>query len=353
MSRGERGGAGVNYANGDWYYFVARYEQGAVNAPSLLTLSTYDSTGSLLEQGQQTTPNNYTVRATGSNMSIGSFAHTNHFQGNLDEIRISRGLVDRKWQLNHLREVVADTFDNTHDYKAAGVAGTVWDGLLNPGGAGVIATTNSPAMPGDGNLEIAIPGSSAVGFDATYNNAPFLFKNVPGGLDFDAQLVLESTTAGNYSAAGLMVRLADPLADGIAGVANQEDFLSLVYHNFGAVQNTVRSLNDGSQTDTNYNAGAIERFLRITREDDLFSLYTRPDKFAEWRLLHTQQRGDLAGEVQVGLWHGYFGGGTAGSAQFENFLLLVAPEPSSLVLLGLGIAALLGVRPRRRSGSAG
>jgi hypothetical protein len=348
------GGAGHNYANGEWHYFVARYdEQGAGNA-DLLTLNTYDQTGQLLETGQAVAPSGFDIAATSSNLFVGSQFDSNKFLGNVDEIRISRGLVDRKWQLNHLREVAVDTFDNTHDYKAAGVAGTMWDGLLNPGGASVIATNNSPTSAGDGNLEIAIPGGSAVGFDAAFNNAPFLFKNVAGETDFDAQLVLDSTTAGNYSAAGLMVRLADPLADGIAGVANQEDFLSLVYHNFGTVRNTVRNLDDGSQTtNAHYNVDAFERFLRVTREDDLFSLYTRPDKFAEWQLLHTQQRADLAGDVQVGLWHGYFGGGTAGSGQFENFLLMVTPEPSSLLLLAIGVAALLGVRTRRRVGAAG
>jgi len=347
------GGAGHNYADGDWHYFVARYDERGAGQQDALTLSTYDQSGSLIESGQALAPTGFNIAATTGNLSVGSVIHTTHFQGNLDEVRISRGLVEEAWQLNHIA-TTADTFDNRHDYKAAGTAGTVWDGLLFPGNASVISTANSPTAAGDGNLVITVPGNVAAGWDHLLNNAPFLYQDIAGDEDFDAQMVLESLTQANYSVAALMVRLADPLSDGVAGVNNLEDFLMLSYDNFGGwMSNRRRSVDDGAVSDLRLTPnGTQHRYMRVTRDDGgLFSLYSRAHDGDEWILQETFSRPDLAGDVQLGLWYGLFGGGNTGTAEFENFIVHtpradVIPEPATLALLGLGLAAL--ARRRRR-----
>jgi len=346
------GGAGHNYADGQWHYFIARYEEKGAGEQDVLSLATYDDAGNLIEQGQSLAPVGFDMAATSGNMSVGSVVHTTHFQGTLDDIRITLGLVESKWQLNNVR-VAVDTFDNTHDYKAAGTAGTIWDGLLGADNATVVATSNSPTLSGDGNLEITVPGTVNAGWDHVHNNAPYLFKNVSVAEDFDAQMVVESTTAAPYSSAGLMVRLADPLADGVGGVNNQEDFLSLIFDNWsGDQRNRRRSLDDGAASDLFLTPnGTQHSFLRITREGDLLSLYTRAADGDPWILQETLVRPDLAGNVQVGVWYGLFGAGNTGTAQLENFILTTTvPEPSTFLLVSLGVVGLALTCRRRRRG---
>jgi hypothetical protein len=342
------GGAG--YADGNWYGFVATYQEKGPGQQDVLSLTTYNNTGDVIETGSFLAPVGFNIQPTTQNLGIGTSIFANPFDGNLDEIRISRGLVQTAWRLSNVTGVYNDTFDNTHDYKTDGVAGTMWDGIVNgTGAASTFATSNGPTATGDGDLQLDIAAGAAVGFDSDRANAPFMFKTVAADEAFDVQIVIDSTTHASYSVLGLMVRDA---ADGLTGGAANadEDYISLNYDNFGAPKINIRSSDDGSVTNPLTNQ-PFERYLRIVREYDQFSFYSRALDTDNWDLLYTLTRSDLTGEVQVGFWYGLFGNaGTspAGSAQIENFLLITTTIPTPAALpAGLALLTLATMRRRR------
>ncbi|MEI6645263.1 MAG: hypothetical protein WCP12_04425 [bacterium] len=104
---------------------------------------------------------------------------------------------------------VVDDFGASRDYLVSGVSGTIWDGILYQSAANVLNTTGTA-----GELTIGTP-NSAVGWDGTHVNAPYLFRNVTG--DFDVRVQVTAGTTANYTIAGLLVRLAPASADGNAG----------------------------------------------------------------------------------------------------------------------------------------
>lgn len=215
---------------------------------------------------------------------------------------------------------ITDDFSTSRDYLTAGVTGTLWDGIRNQSAANVLNTTGTA-----GELTIGAP-SSAVGWQDTLSNAPYIYKNVTG--DFDARVKVTGGTTVNYSIAGLLVRLDPANADGNAA----EDFVMVTDNLFNG-QNQLRSVNDNAQSDSGGYAGAAA-YLRLTRVGSVFNAYTSSDG-TTW----TQRawgggdlnltRADLGGTVQLGLTHGAFVTGNTTYARFDNFTLITPDAPTA------------------------
>ncbi|MEI7908753.1 MAG: autotransporter-associated beta strand repeat-containing protein [Verrucomicrobiota bacterium] len=211
---------------------------------------------------------------------------------------------------------VTDDFSTSVDYLTAGVSGTIWDGIYNQPAAYVLNTTGTA-----GQLTIGTP-SSAVGWDGTHANAPFLYKSVTG--DFDARVQTTAGRTANYTIAGLLVRLDPAGADGDAG----EDFVNISYQWFNTF-NQLRSVNDNVQSDSpQYDFPlAGQKYLRLTRSGNVFRGYTSSDGISwtprAWTgSTYDLTRADLGGTVQVGLTEGAFVAGNATYAGFDNFSLI-------------------------------
>ncbi len=215
-------------------------------------------------------------------------------------------------------DTVTDDFSTSHDYLTGGVSGTIWDGIWNQSAANVLNTTGP-----SGELTIGTP-SSAVGWDGSHANAPFLYKNVTG--DFDARVQVTAGTAVNYTIAGLLVRLNPANADGNAG----EDFVMITRNWFGG-GNQLRRVDDNAQSDSGGYTPVVA-YLRLTRTGNVFRGYTSSDG-TTW----TQRawggggldltRADLGGTVQLGLTEGAFVAGNNTSARFDNITLITPDLP--------------------------
>jgi len=204
---------------------------------------------------------------------------------------------------------VTDDFSTSRDYLTGGVSGTIWDGVYNQSAANVLNTTGTA-----GELTIGTP-SSAVGWDGTHANAPYLYKNVTG--DFDVRVQVTAGTTANYTIAGLLVRLDPASADGNAG----EDFVMVSRNWFGGGGNGLRSVNDNVQSGLGGYAGT---HLRLTRTGNVFRGYTSSDGTIWTPRAWTGStydliRADLAGTVQVGLTEGAFVTGNVTWVRFDNF----------------------------------
>jgi regulation of enolase protein 1 (concanavalin A-like superfamily) len=228
---------------------------------------------------------------------------------------------------------IIDNFNTSVDYLTAGVSGTIWDGIHNQAAANVLNTTATV-----GELTIGTP-SSAVGWDGGKANAPYLYKNVTG--DFDASVQMTVGIHVNYTIAGLMVRLDPANSDGIAG----EDFVMINRNWWGSDGGSfsLRSVNDNVQSDSPQ-IRPVSAYVRLTRTGNVFRGYTGTDGITwtprAWTgTTFDLTRADLGGTVQLGLTQGAFLAGNVTSVQFDNFTLI--PEPSTALLGGLGLIALL------------
>jgi streptogramin lyase len=218
---------------------------------------------------------------------------------------------------------LTDAFNVSHDYSGGNVAGTVWDGVLNP--ANLALGNANLTKPG----ELTWSSTANSGWENTQDNAPTLYKLVSG--DFDASVEITSMTTAAFADGGLIVRAAN-LGDAGPG----EDYVALRYFAAGNF-NATRSTDNG--VTTNFNYPALDPFLRITRTGSTFTFYTRPNEQVPWVLRDTQVRTDLGAlsQLQVGLWFGTFST-NPGTVTFDNFRLGNLPatttEGQSVMLSG-------------------
>jgi hypothetical protein len=232
---------------------------------------------------------------------------------------------------------VQDNFEAFHDYLKAGVAGTIWSGILNADKALQIGTqpTEIDGKKTAGQLVIKVPKGSNAGWSQsergqTFKTGPFLYIEVLPG-DFEAQVEIPTMTLGHWSALGLMAR------------KDNNNFISINRHNFAypatgnnnAVNFATRNEIDGVDFGTWHNDGAYRhdsehkgRFaLRLVRMDDAFMASYSVDGGEAWTPMDWAEDGgsvchrkDMRGPLQVGIWYGTFSD-MPGAAAFDKFML--------------------------------
>lgn len=204
---------------------------------------------------------------------------------------------------------VTDTFGVSHDFKADGVAGTIWDGFFyNVLGGNTTVAAADANISNAGRLTLRSTNGSWENGD---NDGILLYKTVSG--DFDVSVQVISMNNPNWHDAGLMARVAN-LADAGAG----EDWVAVKY--FACDNNNGhRSVDDNATTTSEVGAPA-QPWLRLTRVGDTFTSYRSTDG-SSWSQISATTRADMNGlAVQVGIWEATFSG-NEGDAQFDNFSL--------------------------------
>lgn len=232
---------------------------------------------------------------------------------------------------------VTDDFSVAHDYLTQGVAGTIWDGVMN-GGAVTVANTTANA----GVLTTTLSNAAGYGWYQGQADAPFLYKNVSASEDFTMQVAVAASSAGNYMVAGLMVYKDD---NNFAGVnANYFSMRSVV----------LRSVDDGvAALDQFFGDGSTNVFPCYLKLNYVASTSTLLASFGNdgttWTDSTPIVRMDLTGTLRVGITYSDYQAQVA-TAQFDNFSLTTGtvPEPSSLVLMTAGLFGLLAYAWRKR-----
>jgi hypothetical protein len=209
---------------------------------------------------------------------------------------------------------LADNFDVSHNYSGGNVAGTGWDGVLNP----------DNLLSGDADITATATATWAAtansGWENNLDNGPMLYKMVTG--DFDVSVHVKSITTDLWSDGGLIARV--PGATG-----STENYVALRYFGVGGFNATRNTVNSST---TNNNYPGFEPYLRITRTGTTFKFFTKAKSTDPWTLRDTVARSDIpvGSPMQVGLWFGTFLTGNLGRIQFNHFRLSAAGEANTI-----------------------
>ena len=217
---------------------------------------------------------------------------------------------------------ITNNFDNSFDYMANGVAGTMWDGVYLdfgdvPGGIqgpDIGATIQANETSNPGFLTVQTTGTSWSGAN---DDGFFIFKVVSGDFDVSVQNVEPFDNTPNHFG-GLLARAfttngpawGAPLSTTSTNAS--ENWLNITRFNEFSIGDQIRyatnaadiqisaPFNSGS---TNYNTETNNnRYFRITRIVNTFSFYDKTNQSDGWILETNITRSDLAGiPMQVGI----------------------------------------------------
>jgi hypothetical protein len=217
---------------------------------------------------------------------------------------------------------ITNNFDNSLDYLANGVAGSMWDGVYlgfgdiyggnDAGDVGYTLEANETANPGYLTVQ-----SSQTDWAGSGDDGFFLFKVVSGDFDVSVENV-EPFANPAYHMGGLLARAYT--ASGPhwgAPYGGSENFAFLArFQEFG-LDEDIRYATNGVDMDNQFPVpGAstdtmTSRYFRITRVGDVFSFFTKTNQSDGWALHGSLTRGDLAGvPMQVGIADAAFGSST-------------------------------------------
>ncbi|MBN1506076.1 MAG: hypothetical protein JW955_04475 [Sedimentisphaerales bacterium] len=233
--------------------------------------------------------------------------------------------------------VFSDDFATAHDYLAAGVAETGWDGFLGLG-AGETANAIDASISRDGQLYLESVGASLS--EPWSAMPPFLYKVVEGDFIATVKVTEYAGTADApvyHNNCGLMAR-ATP-EDAGAG----EDWISVDYFPIWGCGNMVRVANDGARTEpcNNHLAWNAGTYLQLERKGDTFYARVSSDGQTWQQLCDPFVRKDLAIiPLQVGLFQCAYSDAVSYAAfddfRVESFAQLKAtlksPEDKSRVV---------------------
>ncbi len=239
---------------------------------------------------------------------------------------------------------ITDNFDTSHNYLTGGVAGTIWDGVMN----GNYAQAMDANVTSTGQLTLASLDNSStkIGWEKSLATGLLLYKSVSG--DFTAQVKVTDVVNAIYDGGMLMVYKDD------------SNFVMLQVMNFGSRRYRTRLaiVESGSETagpeSANYNNPPVYLKLMYTSATSTFNAWTSSDgtnwSVRPWiggddHLVHSA----MTGTLRVGLAFGsYSPNSTNRWAKFDDFSLTVIPEPGTGVLVATGLIGLLAYAWRRK-----
>jgi regulation of enolase protein 1 (concanavalin A-like superfamily) len=214
---------------------------------------------------------------------------------------------------------VTETFEQAHDFLAAGVQGTSWDGLvgLDPNQTADAITTADANHPG----QLYLRSTKAVWDDPWNPLGPFLYKVVKGDFIATVQVTDYAGTSAApvyHNSCGLMARNVN---DADAGPG--EDWISVDYFPIWNCGNMVRTADNGVRDEVRNNGKAWNacKFLQLERQGNTFIARISADGQTWEQMGDPFVRADFNDlPVAVGLQQATFNT-TTGYAAFDNFVL--------------------------------
>ena len=248
----------------------------------------------------------------------------------------------------------SDSFTAPLNYLSSGVTGTIWDG----------ANTTPGSIPGttyvsDPSASISVADASIssnnvltvtylnVGWEGSQNDGFFLYKNIPGDFQVAVHIhtpLLDVTeTATNtiaiYNTLGLLARPYTGNGSPFVGGTNESWISWTRFDEFGIGTYARRTLNNGTQQNTQPGFNNGEFWLLMVRQDGTnFSFYQRKEVTDPWRPAPTGIGYSVAGfagqPMQVGIQACAFNSGVTATAQFDSFMLDTGLPKLSVSLAG-------------------
>jgi regulation of enolase protein 1 (concanavalin A-like superfamily) len=221
-------------------------------------------------------------------------------------------------------QLFGDNFDTFHDYTSGDVTDTIWDGILNPGNLDPASDTT------DGVLHWRNTGE---GWENNNGSGPVLYKVVSG--DFDAEVYMPYISNVQWSDGGIIARLPDNSAG--------ENYVTTKAFGTGGNDGARWAVNGvGNSHDL---TTSLQPYVRLQRRGTAFKFSSKANASDAWSAGYTLDRADMAGDLEVGLWHGTFVGNSA-DRQFDNFWLHILagpvittqPTPSQIVIAGTNLS---------------
>lgn len=227
-------------------------------------------------------------------------------------------------------DMFADDFDFV---TATDYSNSIWDGYkVNNSSTAVNNATVEQFAAVDGGLSIMSLNGN---FEADKDDGAYIYKVVPGGIDFSAELKLAGgyftsfqDSASFYNSAGIVVRNPDNSA---------QNNLYFMFFEIFNIHSMIKSNVDGVQAELvnsmdTYPTIAAYPFMKASRVGNMFALSVSADGFS-WTETVSVERADFAGiDLEVGITQCNFfseEGDPIQGAVLDNFSLTHA-RPASI-----------------------
>ncbi len=248
--------------------------------------------------------------------------------------------------------------EDTWDYTTGTVpAGGIWNGIHNPTfGDGVPPSSPPARFISDGsdgfgadktgklfiedlNLHLNPNATLGVGWEGNKNNAPFLFRNVPADAKFTATMKIDAQTAGQWSYAPIIARLAgNPVGIGLGdpvGLDPDESFVTMGSFRTDTANPGNASMLTQNIVNTVETEGPMQPatnglplWIQMQKVGAQFTAFTSIDGIAftqRNQIINTELA--TAGEtLEVGPSFMMFTGG-GGNVEYDFFEITVEPNP--------------------------
>ncbi|MDE3068198.1 MAG: hypothetical protein KGJ60_11685 [Verrucomicrobiota bacterium] len=242
-----------------------------------------------------------------------------------------------------------DNFGVNHDYLAAGVTNTTWDGVYEYPKFTIPDTTfvSDPAaqiFSADANITsngVLSVSSENVGWEFAQNDGFFLYKWVPGDFQVAVHLDMDTNNILSYDNPGLLARAYRIDTNGLAGApfggTNGEAWVSWTrFDQYGIGTYARYTLNNATARGTQLDAFDGQYWLLMVRRHGTnFLFYQRQNPTDPWTPAPngtTYSLGAFAGApMQVGILAGAFVSGNQVVDQFDSFMLDAAPSAPAII----------------------